>query len=332
VTVWAGNSPNPKATGKIVTDTFASRHEQIYVYAALGAPMISGADLVLDGVLCLRFYVALPGGFDPNGASMEFTVHGRSYTRRLSEAERIDDKYAFTCPVYSIEMAEPVKAVFRYGADGTAEGSLSVAEYLDAVEAYAANLKLSGRDDAALENTLTAVRNYGHYMQAYLAGVHGFTVGEGEGFDYRFMPAASEITPLTELPAFRRVWGPNRYDPEVIESMQYFDDFDADTTLNIDLTLKSSPASVTAKVDGKDWTVRNLGGSAYRIAIPNIAANNLGKAFHVELTADGKVVYDANLSALSYVSAVLDAKRDQPGEPEALTAFYQYYLAAKAFE
>ena len=332
VTVWAGNSPNPKATGKIVTDTFASRHEQIYVYAALGAPMISGADLVLDGVLRLRFYAALPGGFDPNGASMEFTVHGRSYTRRLSEAERIDDKYAFTCPVYSIEMAEPVKAVFRYGADGTAEGSLSVAEYLDAVEAYAANLKLSGRDAAALENTLTAVRNYGHYMQAYLAGVHGFTVGEGEGFDYRVMPAASEITPLTELPAFRRVWGPNRYDPDMVDTMQYFDDFDEATTLNIDITLKSAPASVTATVDGEAWSVQDRGGGSYRISIPGIAANNLGKQWHVKLMADGKIVYDAKLSALSYVSALLDANRDQPGEREAITAFYRYYEAVKALE
>ena len=282
---------------------------------------ITGCDLVLNGTLDLRFYVDLPMGFEDPSAGMSFTIHGRNYTRSMSDVQIIDGKYAFACPVFSIEMAEPVTAVFRYS-EGERRKTYSVRNYLE-----------SFADDGSKTGNLTvAVRNYGHYMQSYLSGLHNFTVGEGEGFDYQTMPAASAIVPLTELPEYKRVWGPNEYDPNVVGDIQYFDDFDETTTLNIDLALKTGFFSISAKVDGQKWRLYSRGNDTYRISIPGIAANNLGKPWHVEFFVDDEIVYDAYLSALSYVSAVLSAHRDQPGEAEALTAFYEYYKAAKAYE
>lgn len=331
VTVWVSDSEDPKTTGTVAFD-FAKNHSQRYVYATSEKPEIKGADLMLDGAMKLRVYVSVPDVFVNDSASMDFVIHNRVSTQSLSEAERIDGLYAFNCPVYAIEMAEPVEAYFYYSGNSPLEATVSVRQYLDFVEENIDKLDLSEEDTAKLRNLLTAVRNYGHYMQTYLADVHGFTVGEGKGFRYQLMPAGSDITPLTELPEYRRTWGPNRYDPDVVSSIQYYDDFKESTTLNIDLGLSSSPASLTATVDGKAWSVQKADDNTCRISIPGIAANNLGKAFHVELTVNGSVVYDAYLSALSYVSAVLDAHRDNENEAKALTAFYQYYQAAKAFE
>ena len=331
VTVWVSDSEDPKTTGTVAFD-FAKNHSQRYVYATSEKPEIKGADLMLDGAMKLRVYVSVPDVFVNDSASMDFVIHNRVSTQSLSEAERIDGLYAFTCPVYAIEMAEPVEAYFYSSGNSPAEVTVSVRQYLDMVEAYMDKLNLSKEDTAKLRELLTAVRNYGHYMQTYLADIHGFTVGEGEGFDYQRMHEGSRITALTELPEYRRTWGPNHYDPNVIAVIRYYDDFKESTTLNIDLGLTSRPASLTATVDGKAWSVQTVDDNTLRISIPDIAANKLGKAFHVELTADGKIVYDAYLSALSYVSAVLDAHRDNENEAKALTAFYQYYQAAKAFE
>ena len=329
VSVWAGDRANPKVTGNPINN-FATNHNQQYVFATGIKPTILGADLVLDGMLKLRFFLYLPDDFNEDSA-MEMTIHGRTINHTLSDAERIDGMYVFACPVDDMEMAEPVSAIFR-SSYGTAEKTTCVKAYLDEMEANIGALKLSADDEAKLKELITAVRNYGHAMQVYLAGLDGFTVGEGPGFDYQTMPAGSEIVPLTELPEYRIAWGRKRFSPNVVSYLNYFDDYNGNTTLNVDISLKSLPSNVTARVDGEQWVVKDLGRRTFRIAIPNIAPNNLGKVWHVEFIVNGQVVFDAKLSALSYLSALLDANRSQPGEREAITAFYQLYLTAKAFE
>ena len=145
------------------------------------------------------------------------------------------------------------------------------------------------------------------------------------------MPAAGAITPLMELKEFERKWGAHRYDAAVLQSMGYYDSFEASTTLNIRLQFRETPGAVSAKVNGKAWKVNQLDDTTYLIEIPDIDAYRLGKRWHVEVTADGHIVYDANLSALSYVSAVLASERYQVGEAEALTAFYNYYDAVNPY-
>ena len=115
--------------------------------------------------------------------------------------------------------------------------------------------------------------------------------------------------------------------------MGFFDTFAASTALNIRLVFNDAPDTVTATVNDGAVTanVKQLNSTTYQIEIPNIAANNLGTAYHVVVTADGAVVYDVNMSALSYVYAVLNAGRNQAGEADALTAFYDYYTAAMQF-
>ena len=285
-------------------------------------PVITGADLVLDGTLTMRFHVALPADFDDNSAHMSFTVHGRSIDVPLSDAGSVDGRRTFSCPVFSIEMAEPIDAQFHYTKDGKDKAATltsSVKKYLDALE------ELDGNPEA-LTKLIGAIRDYGHYIQPYLARLHSFTVGAG---GYAEMPAASRITPVTaqELDGFKTNW--TGYDPDLLESVTYYDTFDTSTYLNIQVKLKSA-RSLTATVGGAAVEVTELGGNVYAVRTPGIAANNLGTPVNVVFSAGSTVICDINVSALTYVRAVL-ASRNEAGEKAALTAFYNYYAAAKDY-
>ncbi len=197
--------------------------------AVMTEPVITGAALVLDGTLNFRFYVALPEDFNESGAHMVFTIHGRTVDVPLSKAEAstaaaTQGQKIFSCPVYSIEMAEPVAAVFHYTKDSqakTATLTASIKDYLDiAQKTYPTDTKLQAM--------IAAVRDYGHYIQPYLARLHGFTVGKG---GYAAMPAATEsLTPTTAeaLKDYQTKW--NKYDASLVDSVSYYDTFAERTT------------------------------------------------------------------------------------------------------
>lgn len=322
--------------------TFTMPAGDVTVNAKFSEPTITGADLALNGSLDFRFYVDIPAGIDTTGANMSFSIGGRSGRTSqnipLTSAGISTDNTAtkgqriFSFPVYAIEMAEDVTAVFHYkagGEDKTATLTTSIKKYLDKVEGL-------NKDPYSekLAKLITATRNYGHYMQPYLADLHGFTIGT----DYTAMPAGSEITALESLTGFERTWNtsdslPTGYDNSVLNAVGYYDTFSESTTLNVLVNLKTSPSSVTATVDGKEATVENPDDNIYRIQISNIAANNLGTPYRVVFSADGTPFCDMNVSALTYVGTVLPkaAERNKTGEAEALTAFYDYYVAANAY-
>ena len=174
---------------------------------------------------------------------------------------------------------------------------------------------------------LDAIANYGHYVQPYLGRLHGYTFGP-DG-DYEEMPAATQITALKELPEFRRQWGPKGCDADVVEKVLYNLNHLDNTGMRTYVVLKNTPASISVTVDGAEYPVTDIGNYYYMIEIPDIAANNLGKNWHIEVTVDGNVVYDVFTSALSYVDSVLVADRAED-ENLALTALYDYCMAARS--
>ena len=68
-----------------------------------------------------------------------------------------------------------------------------------------------------------------------------------------------------------------------------------------------------------------------RILFSLVLTLGLGLTLSAAAWAGGHIVYDAELSALSYVSLVLESERHQAGEVEALTAFYNYYDAVNPY-
>ena len=288
-------------------------------------PGITGVSLVLDGSLDMRFYVAVPTDFDSTGAHMTFTVpdaDGRVIDISYADAEiDANGEKIFSCPVYSIEMAKEIQAEFFYGEGSKAEASCSVKRYLDSI---------TGGDAYDLA---VATKNYGHYMQLYLAGLHGFNLET----DYPAIDAGSEITaPIaaSELFDYARVVNTRAGS---VEAVSYFLTLGETTKLSLRLRFTSAPGSVSAVVTANNdtetvaSTVKALSDTTYLIEIPNIAANNLGAAYHVTVTADDDTAYDISLSALSYVYTMLNANRGNADEDLAFTALYNYYAAADAY-
>jgi len=319
--VWAGADENPQKDNKNIALSFETTHSQQYVYAEMHAPIITGADLVLNGSLDLRFYVALPKGFDGSGAYMSFTIPGRnpetgttgrSVKVNFADADNAaDGQKIFPCPVYSIEMAKTINAAFRYGESSSVEKDYSVQEYLNTF-----------KDGDAAYALAAATKDYGHYMQLYLSELHDFNLVS----DYPAMPAATDnITALTELNAFKRVL--NSRDQSVVQALGFYDTFNESTTLTIMVKLRE-PATVTATVNDSTWDVTSRSGNVYQVQIPNIAANNLGTGYHVVFSVGDSVICDLNASALSYACAVLETGAPGENEAKALTAFYNYYVEA----
>ena len=301
-------------------------------------PGITGADLVLDGSLDFRFYVAVPENFDGTDAYMTLSIFDRNARdltipfsdAAISEDEATAGQRIFSFPVYSIEMAEDVKAVFHYMADGVdAKLTTSIVEYLNKLQEQ----NRGGNQSDSLEKLIVATKNYGHYMHRYLRELHGFI-----DIDYEVIKKGSDITtPITasELSAFKRVQTTRA---DNVQSVGYFLTLKEDTTLNIRLTFESAPKAVSAAATANDGNetvktnVKKLSDTIYQIEIPDIAANNLGATYHVTVTADDTIVYDVNMSAMSYVYAVLQADRSTyKNEALALTAFYNYYTAARDY-
>ena len=312
-------------------------------------PTITGADLALNGSLDFRFYVDIPAGIDTTGANMSFSIGGRSGRTSqnipLTSAGTSTDtatmgQRIFSFPVYAIEMAEDVTAVFHYqagGEDKTATLTTSIEKYLDKVE----ELNKDSNYYEKLAELITATRNYGHYMQPYLANVHNFKVDS-----YAAIKQGSEFTPLTDdemtaLSGFERKKN-SEYDKSNIKSVGYFLTLNERTTLNILLGFNNEPGVISATANGEPATVNanpelnNPDGSSatgiYRlIEIPNIAANNLDMTYTVIVKDGETTVYDVNMSALSFVYAVLNANGTGDIEKQALTALYRYNVAADAY-
>lgn len=312
-------------------------------------PKITGADLALNGSLDFRFYVDIPAGMNTEGAYMSFSIGGGNSrtienipltSAGISTDTATNGQRIFSFPVYAIEMAEDVKAVFHYqagGEDKTATLTTSIEKYLDKVE----ELNKDPNYSEKLAKLITATRNYGHYMQPYLANVHNFNVDS-----YAAIRQGSEFTPLTDdemtaLSGFERKKN-SEYHKSNIKSVGYFLTLNERTTLNILLGFNNEPGGISATANGERATVnanpelKNPDGSSatgiYRlIEIPNIAANNLDMTYTVIVKDGETTVYGVDMSALSFVYAVLNANGTGDIEKQALTALYRYNVAADAY-
>lgn len=122
-----------------------------------------------------------------------------------------------------------------------------------------------------------------------------------------------------------------------ISALNYSLTFGAETTINIYITPSSGySGNIAAYLDGgtANMAVKQSNGK-YKIQISDIAACELGDIHTLEIHADK--ISTANISALSYAEAVLSATADKIGKVDietmrkAVTALYQYYIAAKAY-
>lgn len=289
-------------------------------------PKITGYALELGGVLGLRYYMALPTGtdIDYTDAKMTFSMNQREaqeipYSQLMTDAQ---GKY-FTCGVYAYQMADEITATFTYKKDGETQiltDTYSVKQYLD-------SLKGSEYSGAALA-LVNATRAYGHFIQPYLARVNGWTVG-GKYAELDYTGAVDVNAALAGSEA--KKFTLNSMDSAYVQAAQYRLLLNADTSFIVEVSLKNTPAgSVTMTVNDSAVTP-TVSGTAYRVEIGNIAANNLGVTHHVVMKIGSTTVFDFTASPLSYVYTVLSKSSPAADEQNALAALYEYWQAAAAY-
>ena len=179
---------------------------------------------------------------------------------------------------------------------------------------------------------LSALADYGHYIQLFLADNKDWKIGT----DHAAIPAVNE---LTEENVAEAVKGTANYaikrdiGEAQIEKLTFSLTLDSDTAINLYLKGKSNyKGAITAEVNGdtSNAAIKRKDGR-YRVSISNLPAYQLGETSHVVVNA-GKSM-DVQVSALSYVHAILNSSTysENTNARYAMTALYRYYEAAQAY-
>lgn len=304
-------------------------------------PAFMTSSLVLSGRIGVRLYLELPSVETINypDSYMEFTVAGKDgATTRVPYSEAVlnpeSGYYGFTCYVSSVQMADEITAVFHYTRDGeekTLETSYNVEDYIEHYNALAA--QWPDKYGAALP-LVQALGTYGFYEQIYLAAQRGWSLGtdhakmtecfRSDGYTAEEAEAAAAA--LSGMDASLTL---NKDIASVNASLL----LDSDTSICLYITRADSyTKGITATVDGKEVTVQKLSGGRYRVTIPNIGANKLGKKYEVKLRTESDTEEATlTISAMSYVKACLGKENLEEDERNAMMALYEYYVRAKEY-
>ena len=287
---------------------------------------LEGTRLVLDGVLRLQFLLMVPSDMSTSDAGMTFSVNGRKQTVSLAGTEIEDGCHVFNCLVYAYEMADPITAEFSCGEETVTftdgNNAYSVQKYLNTILAS----DYSYRE----KNIASATLRYGHFIQLYLASLHGWAVGTEHVAVT--IPVDDNISQEAAVNGVSEMGFKNlEYDDQIVSGAKYSLNINACVDLNILVTLKESVSGerVTAKVNGTNAEAVNVGGNTWRLRERSIAANCLGTEAEFVLYVDDTEVFRITASPMSYVKTML-ASSTNGKEKDALTALYLYYKAAVA--
>lgn len=337
--------PNQQKTVVIDLDghTYAAWEEPVIVAYDNDVTVINGEiifkrtpafrthSLALSGQIGVNFYMELPeiDGVDYSTSWMTFAIpHGTITERADYDPDATSAKttyYRFTAYVNAIQMAEQITATFHYienGEEKTVKNTYAIRDYFDGFDAA-----LAEDPDAYNEQTVNLVHataDYGHYVQAFLAGVKGFTLGT----DYAEMDRF--YTEEYDLDAIRAALTDDAITVESngadVTRFTFATVFDSATTIRLQFTVpKGYSGAFTAETsDGTPATVTKSG-TRYTVEIADIPAHDLGKSFTVTVTTDSGTM-TVCVSALSYVKIALDAYTDA----DSLNAMAAIYIYAKA--
>ena len=180
---------------------------------------------------------------------------------------------------------------------------------------------------------VSAIADYGSYVQPFLAEANGWQVGT----DQKAMTAASAYTDGIVAAARTAVEDytivRNTEDTGIAE-VKYSLNLQSETSIYLYLRVKNGyTGSVAATMGGNSVACTRLSDGRYRITIPNIPAHELGKEYSVTVKAGGE--FTITVSALSYVNTALNSKEtvfDNDAAQYAVSSLYYYYLATTNYQ
>ena len=285
-------------------------------------PTFEKHSLTLSGAIAVNFFLNLPEieGVDWNDSYMIFTLSGKELRVDYNEnyKNQSGEFYGFDCPTNSVQMAEPITAVFHYGDGLTVSEQYSVKQY---IELFQANENLFNAKQRAL---IRSIADYGHYAQPFLAAANNWVVGE------KFAEMDLYYTDSYDIDAVKAAvadYAIVRETSKEITKINYSLALDSGTDIRVIFTpAEGYSGSLSFTVDGNpaEATLRSDG--RYMVVIPAISAHKLGDTHVVTATTDNGTA-TAKVSALSYVQGML-ANSPDAATANAMAALYSYYKAA----
>ncbi len=302
------------------------------VFVPQGAPEFKTHTLLLSGQIGVNFYMDLSrlSEEDRKNTEMEFTVNGRTQTDKFDATHTNPNGngyFGFTCYITSVEMADKITAVLHYGDDQTVSQKYSAKQYVDHV------LKNQNSFSTNAVALVSAIADYGSYVQPFLAEANGWQVGT----DHKAMTAASTYTDGDVAAARTAVEDytivRNTGDTGIAE-VKYSLNLQSETSIYLYLKVKEGyTGSVAATMGGNSVACTRLSDGRYRITIPNIQAHQLGDQYTVKVSAGGE--FTITVSALSYVNTALNSSEEKftnSAAKYAVSSLYYYYKATTEYQ
>ncbi|MBR2520728.1 MAG: hypothetical protein IKE62_00920 [Oscillospiraceae bacterium] len=276
--------------------------------------------MVLSDEIGLMFLVDFPEGFDTKGCYVSFAyADGRASSMDISKAKAEGaNSFWFTCPMNALELSDPIVPTLHYGDDHTLTGqACSALDYINAArEKYP--------DNTRLIDLLDSLQDYGHFLQQ---------TNWSDGVSHTAIPSKKELgdediavalAGVAELGILKTHVG----EGEPIEDVKFSLTLNARTAVNVFIKpaegqTVSPAAEDTAQINGEKY---------YGYRIGKIGPKNLGK-MRTFIFTTGAGESAVKVCPMSYVKTILESETyaSDVNIKNAVTAFYNYYKAARAY-
>ena len=280
-----------------------------HIWIVKKTPTFATQSLILSGQIGLSFNMELPDieGVNWTESWMTFTIAHGTCTERADYANsraKASGNRGFVCYVNAIQMAEPITATFHW-TEGEEEKTI---EKTYAIKDYF--LTYDEKKDSfsePVQKLIESTADYGHYTQAYLADVKGWTLGEDGAYyemDKFYTTSYNYNDTQTGLNGYGFTCENNGAD---IRNLSFATVLDSATAIRLLITPTSGyTGTFAAEADqGKEVKV-NKTGKRYIVDVPDLAAHELSKDYTITITTEGGTA-TITVSALSYVKLLFNA-------------------------
>ena len=304
-----------------------------HIWIVKKAPTFATQSLILSGQIGLSFNMDLPDieGVNWTESWMTFAIPHGTCTERANYMDtraKASGNRGFVCYVNAIQMAEPITATFHW-TEGEEEKTI---EKTYAIKDYF--LAYDGKKDTfsePVQKLIESTADYGHYTQAYLADVKGWTLGENGDYyemDKFYTTSYNYNDTQTGLNGYGFTCENNGAD---IKGLSFATVLDSATAIRLLITPTSGyTGTFTATVNNDKEVKVSKSGSRYIVEIPDLAAHELSKTYTITITTEGGTA-TITVSALSYVKLLFNAYETTPVR-NAASAILGYASAAYIFQ
>ncbi len=317
----ADNAVSVSGTGS--SRTFTMPDYDVTVTATFGPiitePVINGHTLLLSSEIGVQFKVTVPEDFDVTGSRMDFSVSdGKTESMEITKASKIEGQnaYWFTCYINALELADTITATYHYAADGEIEGTYSALTYINTIKATWPN-------EEKLIALVNAIQDYGYYLQ---------NSGWTDNLTHTSIEAAT-VLGAEKVESAKTGAGGYQIIRTLADSgiadVKYSLRLNEKTVINIyvapegDVTISSVNATAKGScvIDGKTY---------YQYDTDKIAADHLGDTKTITVTTSSGMA-TIQVSALSYVYAILSSDSFNDAQKLAMTAYYEYFRTTQEY-